>query len=438
MRRAGLVRPVVRPVVSALLALTLGLAGAAACDQDAADRDDTGPITFSSLADLTRGHQIKAAVDRWNMTHPGEHVTHVEQSESADQQRSQLVAAAQGSGECYDVHSLDVVWTAEFARGGYAVPLGKRESKRYGIREEDFLPAAWESGRYDDVQWAVPFLANAPLLYYRKDVLRDEKISPPSSLGDMVETVETIDRRRAARGEDAISGFVGQFARYEGLTVNVLEIIRGRGGDLVPGDGRDAVVEPATVVAALQLLADGFRDGWIPAAARGYHEQGSLDAFRNGGALFMRNWPYAYKQLTGADSGAEGAVAAEDVGVVPLPWSPVPGGHNLVVSPCAAHRDTAWRFIHFLAADRRTQTELFDDGGYPAALAAVYQGRQDEFSRAVLASLERARPRPVSPYYGAVSRTIQDAVYDVLTHHRSPDDALQILKQSLPTVIKGG
>jgi multiple sugar transport system substrate-binding protein len=428
-----------RRVASILLACTLFLAGIAACDSGGAEHDDRGPITFSSLADLTRGHQIKAAVDRWNEMHPDEHVTHVEQSETADEQRSQLVATAQGSGSCYDVHSLDVVWTAEFARGGYAVPLGKRESERYGIREKNFLPIAWKSGRYHDVQWAVPFLTNTPLLYYRKDVLREEGgMFPPTSLDDLINKIATIKESRKARGKDQIGGFAGQFAHYEGLTVNILEIIRGRGGDLVPGDGREAIAEPASVLAALQFLDTGRERGWIPAAARSYHEQGALEAFRRGEVLFMRNWPYAYKQLTDPAPVAEGNIKPEEVGVIGLPWSPVSGGHNLVLSPCARHRDTAWRFISFLTTDPGIQSKLFEKGGYPAALAAVYNGRQDEFTQAVRDSLGRARPRPTSPYYGAISQTIQDAAYSVLTANQNPDQALQMLVNDLPTVTRGG
>jgi multiple sugar transport system substrate-binding protein len=426
-----------RGVASILLACTLFLAGTAACDSHAAEHDDTGPITFSNFAELTRGRPIKALVDRWNDMHPDERVTYVEQSETADEQRSQLVATAQGSGECYDVHSLDVVWTAEFARGGYAVPLGKRESDRYGIREENFLPVAWKSGRYNGVQWAVPFLTNTPLLYYRKDILGDKV--PPTSLEDMINQIGTINEQRKARREGPISGLAGQFARYEGLTVNILEIIRGFGGDLAPDDGRAAVAEPASVLAALQLLNTGVERGWIPAAAHRYHEQGALEAFRHGEVLFMRNWPYAYKELTGAgSSGEKGNIDPKDVGVVALPWSPVPGGQNLVVSPCAVHRDTAWRFIRFLTTDLDIQSRLFETGGYPSALAAVYKGRQDAFTAAIRDSLERARPRPTSPYYGAVSQTIQDAAYSALTQERNPDQALQMLKDDLPTVIRGG
>jgi multiple sugar transport system substrate-binding protein len=422
-------------LVTALLLACLVCFLGGACGSD--ENDGVGPITFSSIADLTNGHQVEKAVDRWNREHPEQWVRHIEQSQSADEQRAQLVATAQGTGECYDVHSLDVVWTAEFARGHYTVPLGERESRRFGIRKEPFLPTAWESGRYRGKQWAVPFLVNAPLLYYRTDILDKEKLPPPTSLDEMKSQILSINQRRTAAGKEPIGGFGGQFARYEGLTVNALEVIRSRGGDLASQPDR-AIWHPADVRAALDLLDAGVKSGgWIQPDALSYREEGTREAFMNGQLLFMRNWPYAYKLLTAA-----GSPVAGKVDVVSLPWSGVLGGHNLVVSPCSKRRATAWSFISFLTTNQDVQSTIFREGGYPAVLTAVYEGGGDSFTRAVEESLQNAGSRPVSPYYAAVSGTIQDAVSSVLTneptHKRNPDQAMRFLEDKLPGVLHGG
>lgn len=422
-----------RLVSAVLLTCLVCVLSAGACSPGRDGDNGVGPITFSGIADLTHGHQVEKAVERWNREHPEQRVRYVEQSESADEQRSQLVATAQGSGECYDVHSLDVVWTAEFARGGLVVPLGESESRRFGIRPELFVPAAWESGRYKDRQWAVPFLVNTPLLYFRKDILGAEKLLPPTSLTEMTGEIRQVNEHRESSGDDPIGGFGGQFARYEGLTVNALELIRAQGGDLAAHPDQ-AISEPDEVRTALSLLAKGVESGgWILPEARTYREQGTREAFLDGRLLFMRNWPYAYKLLTAADSPVAGSV-----GIVPLPWSGVLGGHNLAVSACSRNRATAWSFVSYLTTNREIQTTMFSEGGYPAALLAVYDGRQDEFARAVVKSLRSAGTRPVSPYYAAVSGAVQDAVSSVLTHDRTPAEAVEFLEQELPVVLRGG
>ncbi|SNQ48375.1 putative ABC transporter substrate-binding protein [Frankia canadensis] len=417
----------------AILLTCLGCAvGVGACSSGTSGDDGAGPITFAAIADFTNGHQIGKAVDRWNAAHPDQHVRYIELSESADEQRSQLVATAQGSGECYDVNSLDVVWTAEFARGHLVVPLDERESHRYGINKDLFVSASWESGRYRNQQWAVPFLANVPLLFYRRDLL-GPATKPPASLQEMISQIGSVNHRRAQAGQEPIGGFGGQFAHYEGLTVNALEIVRALGGDLAPRPNQ-AVSQADAVRTALGLLAAGARPGgWIPQADLAYKEQGTWEAFLHGQLLFMRNWPYAYKLLTAPTS-----PVADKVGIEPLPWSGVLGGHNLAVSTCSTHRATAWSFVSYLATNLDVQTTMLRDGGYPPVLQAGYQGRQDDFTKAILAALAHAGTRPVSPYYAAVSGTIQDAVSSVLNQARRPADAVDFLAANLPDALHGG
>ncbi|WP_239332970.1 extracellular solute-binding protein [Frankia sp. CiP3] len=431
------VRTACRLASAALLACLVYALGVSGCSSRESGDDGVGPITFSGIADLTYGHQVTNAVGRWNREHPDQHVRYIEQTDSADEQRAQLIATAQGSHECYDVHSLDVVWTAEFARGHLVVPLDAHESRAYGIRKDLFVPAAWASGRYRNQQWAVPFLVNTPLLLYRKDILDAERLLPPTSLNEMISQIKLINKRRATAGQPPVGGFGGQFARYEGLTVNALEIIRSLGGDLAAGPDTP-LSEPDDIGAALRLLADGTEagteaGGWLPQETLTDREQGSRDAFTQGQLLFLRNWPYAYKLVTAA-----GSPLAGKVGVVPLPWSGVLGGHNLAVSTCSRHRATAWSFISYMTTNRDIQSAMFRDGGYPAALLAVYSDHEDEFSRAVVSSLKGAGTRPISPYYAAVSGTIQDAVHSVLTHERTPAEAVAFLQQQLPDALHGG
>ncbi len=422
-----------------VLACLLCTFGVAACTSSHRD-DDTGPINFAGIADFTDGDQVGKAVAQWNKVHPDQRVTYIEQSESSDEQRSQLVATAQGAldaqepTECYDVHSLDVMWTAEFAKGNLVVPLGN-EARRDGIEEKLFVPAAWDSGRYEKKQWAVPFLINVPLLFYRKDILDAEKLPPPTSLKDMIAKITLVNQRRAAGGQNPIGGFGGQFARYEGLTVNALEIVRALGGDIT-ADPHQPISDESHVQEAFRQLVSALAEGgWIPREALTYQEQSSREAFVNGQLLFMRNWPYAYKLLTAANSPMAGKV-----GVVALPWPEVFGGHNLAVSSCSKHQSTAWSFISYLTTDPGVQSAMLRDGGYPPVLKAAYNPRRDEFTKAISQALtgkQNAVSRPVTPYYAAVSDVIQDEVSHVLRDHLAPADAVEHLNTRLPPALHG-
>ena len=96
-----------------------------------------------------------------------------------------------------------------------------------------------------------------------------------------------------AKAKD-IGCYAGQFAKYEGLTVNVAEAINTNGGTIVGEDGKTVTVDSPEAKAGLTRLVDGFKNGDIPAEAITYQEEQGRQAFEAGKLLFLRNWPYVY------------------------------------------------------------------------------------------------------------------------------------------------
>ena len=85
-----------------------------AADQGA---DSRGPITYVQGKD--NSNLLGPMAEKWNAEHPDEKVTVKEQSDQADQQHDDLVQHFQAKDAGYDVVSVDVVWTAEFAAKGW-------------------------------------------------------------------------------------------------------------------------------------------------------------------------------------------------------------------------------------------------------------------------------------------------------------------------------
>jgi multiple sugar transport system substrate-binding protein len=387
----------------------------------AAERfEGTGPIVFAAPPDLSLGGQRRRAVARWSEVHPGQRAEYVELPNRADLQRAELLTKLQAGLADYDVLGLDVVWTAEFARNGDILPLTPVAGS---LGLDRLLPAPLASCRFDGELWAIPVHSNAGLLYFNTDLVS----SPPGSWDDLAA------QARAAAERDGVDGYVGQFARYEGLTVNFSEAVWGHGGTLV--DGERVTASSPAVVSALDRLVGGVRDGWIPKAALAYTEEETRERFQAGGAAFMRNWPYAYDLLEASDSPVRGRFEA-----VPLPGVSALGGVNLAISRHSRRRGTALDFIRYLISGE-TQTAVFEQGGYPAVLAEVYEDRgvqfRQHYTTELLKSIQAARPRPVTPYYGQVTRLIQDAVYGALRGTRSAADAMEQLEVDLERALEG-
>jgi multiple sugar transport system substrate-binding protein len=422
---------------------------AAGCDGDPQPltNDRGGELVFATGRDVSQGRQWEAAVAAWNATHDPD-VRMVELPESADLQRTELVAVAQEAAGRFDVLNLDVIWTAEFARNGYLLDLDPwiGEADR-----DDFLPKPRDTATWDGRLWAVPFDTNVGLLFYRTDLLAARGWDPPGSWADLVGQAREINAADlTVTGPDGarirVTGYAGQLARYEGLTVNALEAIWDAGGRLTDDSGTKVQIDEAGVVKGLANLAQGVREGWIDRSALGFTEQPAREAFENGQLAFMRNWPYVSELLD-----AEGSSVSNQFDAVPLPWPSALGGHNLAISKHSRRQRAALEFIRFLTS-RDNQVRFLVEGGLSPTRRSAYTGSYDNpsddqpaapveqlapYASAALQGLDQARLRPVTPYYTQVTEAIQTAVFPVLDGGASPESAAEELAQTLPVAFEG-
>ena len=358
---------------------------------------EPGALVLVTGRDDSFGRQRSELIQEWNETHKANPVQVVELPPVADAQRTEMIARAKG-GSGVDVMNLDVTWTAEFAKAGYLAPISESPTAA-----EDFLAGPLDSCRGDDGRlWALPFNTDLGLLYYRPDLIRAlldrPSAEPPHTWKDLEADVRAI-RSKNYPGP----AYVGQFADYEGLTVNALELIRGAGGEVVDSHGSVTADEHLdsiqTAFSRLGVLANG-----LP----GQTEDESSESFRAGGAVFMRNWPRAY--LTLAAPGEDGRPAPE-VGVVTLPDnSGILGGQNLAISSSSERPRAARALVDFLTSSRSEQL-LFERGGLPAARSVVYEDpvvrQRYPFADALRTGLDRAVPRPRLVHYARFSEVFR-------------------------------
>lgn len=386
-----------------------------------------GPLTLATAGDLT-GY-LGPLLRGWNRTHPGEKVTLVELPDSADETHAQMTTDLRGGDRGrFDVLNIDVNWTSEFAAAGWIRPLPR---DRFPLRS--FLPPVVDTATYDDRLYAVPYVTNAGLLLYRKDVLAKEGVPPPRTWAELEHDAKTIAPKYG------LDGYAGQFLPYEGLTVNAAEAVYSAGGSILGGEGTRVTVDSDAAREGIGFLARGFREGWIPKAALTYKEEESKQAFQDGRLLFLRNWPYAY-----ALASAKGSEVAGKVGAVPLPGPHGPGrsvlgGSNLAVNTHARHPDSAMRLIAYLTSER-VQRQVLTRGALPPVRAALYQDpalvRRFPYLPTLRTAVGKAAPRPKSPHYDQVSLVVQAVVHDALTGHETPAAAVRRLARELDAVAR--
>ena len=415
-----------------ILALTLsacggggggGTSGGGGGSDADANLDGRGPITYVQGKD--NSNVVRPLVDKWNAAHPNEKVTFKEQTDQADQQHDDIVQHFQAKQSDYDVVDVDVVWTAEFAAKGWLQPL----KDKMAIDTSAMLKPTVESATYKGTLYAAPQTSDGGILYYRKDLVP----TPPKTWDEMMGMCSIAQA-------NGIGCYAGQFSKYEGLTVNASEAINSAGGSVLNKEGKPDL-NTAEAKAGLENLAKAYANGNIPKEAITYKEEDSRQAFQSGKLLFLRNWPYAFNLIT-----TEGSSAVKDkTGLAALPGKDGPGasslgGHNLAVSVYSKNKATALDFLKFMTSE---ETEKFyaTQGSLAPVLGKLYEDQELvaklPYLPVLKTSIENAVPRPVTPFYPAVTKAIQDNAYSAIKGEKSVEAALSDMQKSIESAGAG-
>ncbi|BCW74217.1 ABC transporter substrate-binding protein [Arthrobacter sp. FX8] len=396
--------------------------GGGGSDADA-NLDARGPITFVQGKD--NNNVIRPLIDKWNAAHKDEQVTFKEQTDQADQQHDDLVQHFQAKQSDYDVTDVDVVWTAEFAAKGWLQPL----KDKMAVDTSAMLPATVNSATYKGTLYAAPRTSDGGILFYRKDLVPN----PPKTWDEMMGMCSIAKQNN-------IGCYAGQFSKYEGLTVNAAEAINSAGGSVLDKDGKPSL-NTAEAKAGLGNLAKAYADGNIPKEAITYKEEDSRQAFQSGKLLFLRNWPYVYSLMS-----TEGSSAVKDkFGMAALPGKSGPGasslgGHNTAISVYSKHKATALDFVKFLTS---AESEKFyaTQGSLAPVLGSLYTDQELvaklPYLPVLKTSIENAVPRPVTPFYPAVTKAIQDNAYSAIKGEKPVETALSDMQKSIESAGAG-
>lgn len=403
----------------AIAGLTLAACSGGGSGGSSGSSDNSkGPITYVQGKD--NNNIVRPLIDQWNQAHPDEKVTFKEQSDQADQQHDDLVQHFQAKSTDYDVVDVDVVWTAEFAAKGWLTPL----KGDYALDTSKLLPATVKTATYNNTLYAAPQASDGGLLYYRSDLVQ----TPPTSWDEMMSDCSIAKSA-------GIGCYAGQFAQYEGLTVNVSEAINGAGGTVVDSSGKPTLTT-ADAEKGLSQLVDAFKDGNIPAEAITYQEEQGRQAFEAGKLLFLRNWPYMYS-LASTDASS---VVKDKFKVAPLVSASTLGGHNAAISTYSKHKATALAFVKWLESEE-TQKYFAQKGSLAPVLASLYDDptlvSQLPYLPTLKQSILKAVPRPVTPFYPAVTKAIEDNSFAALKGTTDPKTALSNMQKAIQSASAG-
>lgn len=310
------------------------------------EHDDIG--TYSSLADTFN------AVNKH-----GIHVT--VRDTSGERTHNDLVDMLNAKQGNPDVVSMDVIWTEEFARKGWVMPL----DKLWPVNErQGYLSTPLAGSTYQGQLWAAPFRTDIGLLYYRTDLIS----SAPKTWDDFMRAAALPQVKSKTR-----YSYVWQGKKFEGLVCNFVEILSSCGGNVLdPRNPKHVTVNSSKARQALKLMQ--ALKTISPPDILDQDEERSAAIWESGDAAFMRNWP-AFIAVTN-NSGKPEVALNFDVTSLPsaLPGaitSSCVGGWGLGINTFSNHKAAAWEFIQWMLQEDAQKFAAID-ASFAVTLKSVY------------------------------------------------------------------
>lgn len=392
---------------------------------------------------------------------------------SADDQRLQLARRLTGNDRTLDVMGLDVVWTAEFAEAGWALPLSDDPAGRAEAdATADTLPGPLATARWQHKLYAAPITTNTQLLWYRADLMDQ----PPSTWDGMVAEATRLH----AAGEPSWIGV--QAKQYEGLVVWFNTLLTSAGGQVLSDDGKtvtltDTPQHRAATVKALQIMKSvATAPGADPSITQSDESSARL-ALEAGRAALEVNWPFVLPSML--ENAVKGGVAflplnqrpdlvgsinsvgsfrpddeqfraayeaskkvfgfAAYPGVQPgQPARVTIGGLNLAVAKTTRHKAEAFEAVRCLRS-LPNQKYVSIRGGLPAVRASLYSDPQFQVRypqyEIIRQQLTTAAVRPATPLYQAVSTRISATLAPITAI--DPERTADVLTVEVQKAIDG-
>ena len=259
----------------------------------------------------------------------------------------------------YDLMTVDIVWSGEYAANGYTLPLDDFMARdKDELQLDDILPVAWTLGEWEGKHWAYPLAGYANVLNYRKDVLEEAGIEPPKTQEELLEA--------AMKLTDADNDFYGIAllgAKGSAVAQDYMAWVQQHGGTVLDADG-NIKVNTEENVKILEFFGELFK--YAPPGSTDYWWDQRETAFRSGNVAMMEGWSIAR-------AGYENPEMSSVVGKVDITFAPVSegmepkygfGGWGIGINADSdpEKQEAAWIFIKWLSSPEIQKEWLRHDG----------------------------------------------------------------------------
>lgn len=349
-----------------------------------------------------------------------------------DEQHEKIVTSAAAPTATYDVISLDLIWTAEFAEKGYVMSLDDLIAK--DIKKSDIAPAIWSAFEYKGKTWAMPFLANFQLFFYNKEMLDKAGIKePPKTIEDLERDMETIKAQGTVKYPWSDS-----WNQKEGLVCEYVWMTGAYGGDTFDAGGKP-IFNQGAGVKAMETMVRWLDKGLADPNSLNQDEPMAKDAFISGQAAFNSNWTFQYGLMKGSPVDGKGIMATLPVSkdvykAGSYETASVSGFQGMAVMANTKEKDLSWELVQWMTAPDFQAQHLEEMPVWTSVQTSAETKAKDPVIDVKAKQIANVHHRPKVPNYPEVSSIMQKYIHVALEKKMAPKAAMDQAVKEIETL----
>ncbi|HET6485562.1 MAG TPA: sugar ABC transporter substrate-binding protein, partial [Spirochaetia bacterium] len=332
-----------------------------------------------------------------------------------------VTAAASGSG--YDIVLFDVIWPAEFANQGILRDITNDIPKSM---IDQVFAGAWESSRYKNHYYGVPWILDTQYLFYNTEMLQKAGIkAPPKTLAELADQAKILKQKGIVQYP-----IIWAWQQSENVFLNYAQVFFGFGGTWFDTKN-NPTFNSGGGLKALEYMVQTIKDGTSNPASLQAIADDEVRIFGAGQAAFAINWTYMYNV---ANTDASQSTVVGKVGIVPAPGDgrnasivPLNGSMGLGITQSCKNPREALSYISYLASapvqakyaalNLPMWKPYYDN-------PSQWPKGQDALMKAAKAAFTRLYDRPLLSNYTQFSTIMQKYLQQALLLQVSPKEAL--------------
>jgi multiple sugar transport system substrate-binding protein len=318
-----------------------------------------------------------------------------------------------------DVSEIGSTWLRDFKGMNSVRPFTPLEIHALAD-PADLIPAAWESASLAQPAqlWAMPWLADTRILYYRRDLLEQAGIGEQNAFQTTEALEQTLARLQAVGV--AVPWVVPTRRTWMALH-HIASWVWDYGGHFLSPDGKRCLLSQPEARAGLKAYFALSR--YLADAGRNLDSVQSQSLFGTGQAAVVLSGPWLVQQI-------EPALLVK-VGLVLPPGVPFIGGSHLLIWKHSRRAREAVKLVRFLTGLEFQRDYAHRAGLLPVRLQALTRSAfpAAAFSKHLTRGLMEGRSfRPV-PLWGLVEEKLVDAITAIW------EDVLNVEKPNLDAIL---